>query len=121
MTNLRRDPVKYIRDRVKSNYKKASECKICNSTQNLEFHHYHSVAEMYRAWAKNKQIETAEDIINARDVFIEEHWDQLVNACVTLCATHHSRLHKVYGKNPSLLTAPKQARWVEKQRLKLQE
>lgn len=121
MTNLKRDCVKYIRDKVKSNYKKGSECRICDCTQNLEFHHFNSVAEMYNAWAKkcNLHIETAEDIINVRDTFIKEHWEELVNSCVTLCKKHHAALHKIYGKNPKLSTAPKQSRWVERQRTKI--
>lgn len=120
MSGLKRDPVKYIRDRVKSNYTKDSECRICGSTQNLEFHHFHSVAEMYNAWASNNSIsvDTVEDIISVRDRFIEEHWSEMVEGCVTLCKLHHLKLHKVYGKNPKLPTAPKQARWVERQRLK---
>jgi hypothetical protein len=120
MNQLKRDPVKYIRDRVKSNYKKDSECRICQTTELLEFHHFHSVAEMYNAWARNNNISisTAEDIITVRDTFIEEHWDEMVHGCVTLCKKHHAALHKIYGKSPKLVTAPKQARWVEKQRAK---
>lgn len=122
MAELKRDPVKYIRDRVKSNYKKGTECRICGSTQDLEFHHFNSVAEMYNAWAasNNLSVSSAEDIIEVRDRFIEEHWDEMVDGCVTLCKKHHMGLHRVYGKNPNLSTAPKQARWVEKQRAKKQ-
>lgn len=120
MAELLRMPVKYIRDRIKSQYPKGTECHICASTQTLEFHHYHSVAEMYKVWiAKNKLVvETAEDILLVRDRFIEDHWDEMINACVTLCKAHHAKLHQVYGKNPKLSTAEKQPRWVEKQRLK---
>jgi hypothetical protein len=37
---------------------------------------------------------------------------------VTLCHTHHLKLHSIYGKDPSLGTAKKQMRWVEIQREK---
>lgn len=121
MPRLKRDPVKYIRDKVKSNYSKGDECYICGDTENLDFHHYHSVAEMWRAWCKEQDIVKVEEvdvIIAARDEFIEAKWEELVNMCATLCRTHHQKLHKIYGKNPALATAPKQARWVEKQRTK---
>lgn len=120
MAELKRDPVKYIRDRVKSNYKKDSECRICASDQNLEFHHFNSVAEMYNAWASknNLNVTTVEGILEVRDIFIEQHWKELVEGCVTLCKKHHMNLHRIYGKNPKLSTAPKQARWVDKQRAK---
>jgi len=75
---------------------------------------------MYHLWTyKNGlQVTSVDDIIEVRDRFIEEHWEELVNGCVTLCSKHHAALHRVYGKSPALLTAPKQSRWVEKQRIK---
>lgn len=120
MAELKRASVKYIRDRVKSNYNKGPACAICGSEELLELHHYNSVAEMFNAWERNNNLSivTAEDIIKVRDDFIEQHWSQLVDQCVTLCSKHHALLHKIYGKNPKLSTAPKQGRWVEKQRLK---
>lgn len=120
MAELKRDPVKYIRDRVKSNYKKDTECRICGVDTPLEFHHFNSVAEMFNAWEKEKSLDvkTVDDILEVRDLFIEEHWSQLVDGCVTLCKKHHALLHKIYGKNPKLSTASKQANWVEKQRVK---
>ena len=39
MTELKRDPVKYIRDKAKSRYEKASECYICGADTELDFHH----------------------------------------------------------------------------------
>lgn len=120
MAELKRDPVKYIRDRVKSNYKKDCECRICGTSSLLELHHFNSVAEMFNKWEKEKDllVNSVDDIIDVRDTFIEEHWDELVHQCVTLCKKHHALLHKIYGKNPKLSTASKQANWVEKQRAK---
>jgi len=66
---------------------------------------------------KNKiTISTAEDIMGVRDTFIEEHREELYDEAVTLCHTHHLKLHSIYGKRPKLITGPKQKRWVEKQR-----
>jgi hypothetical protein len=59
---------------------------------------------------------TADEIMSLRDTFIEQHSRELYEEAVTLCHDHHLRLHSLYGKNPSLATARKQARWVDIQR-----
>lgn len=120
MKDLKRDIVKYIRDKAKSQYKKGDACQICGIREELDFHHYCSVSEMVSAWiSKNKlKITTADEIMFHRDKFIEEHYDQMYNQTVTLCHKHHLKLHTIYGRNPKLVTAPKQARWVQKQREK---
>jgi hypothetical protein len=122
MADLKRYEVKYIRDKVKSNYPMKSKCEICSGTEELHFHHYNSLAELYNKWAsKNKlNITSAEEIMAVRDEFITEHWEQLVTLGACLCKKHHEALHKVYGKNPPLTTAAKHARWVETQKLKRQ-
>ena len=114
-TNLKRDPVKYIRDAVKSRYPKGTSCRICETTELLEFHHYHAVAEMYKIWLTKSSYKQA-DVLEHRDEFISSHEDELIHKCVTLCKHDHSRLHKIYGKSPKLATAEKQERWVAKQR-----
>jgi len=118
--NLKRDLVKYVRDKAKSQYHKASSCAICGSEESLDFHHYYSMTEMLEKWlAKNKHNPTtAEEIMAIRDQFIEEHYDEVYHSTVTLCHAHHLKLHSVYGKRPSLATAKKQPNWVEKQRVK---
>jgi hypothetical protein len=118
MSNLKRDLVKYIRDRAKSGYDKGTECFICGSDELLDFHHYCSISEMFNKWMKKLKlnIETVEDILEHRDKFIEEHYEQMYNETVTLCHEHHIKLHTIYGRNPVLATAKKQARWVQKQR-----
>ena len=89
-TNLKRDPVKYIRDAVKSRYPKGTSCRICETIELLEFHHYHAVAEMYKLWLKNKSyVQT--DVLEHRDEFIASHEDELIHKCVTLCKHDHSR------------------------------
>ena len=118
--NLKRDLVKYIRDRAKSRYKKDVECYICGSKESLDYHHYYSLTELLELWLiKNGlKIDSAEEIIQVRDVFIKEHSRELFEDAVTLCHKHHLRLHSIYGKQPKFITAKKQPRWVEKQREK---
>ena len=118
---MKRYFTKYIRDGAKAAYQKGTCCEICGTNEELDFHHFYSLAELSNKWTrKNKlSIQTAEDALKWRDVFIEEHREELYDAAVTLCHTHHLKLHSIYGKNPSLATAKKQARWVEIQREKL--
>ena len=62
---LKRDLVKYVRDKAKSKYDKGTECYICKSTQNLDFHHFHGLTELLEIWLrKNKlKITGEEDIL----------------------------------------------------------
>lgn len=116
-TGLKRVPVKYIRDKAKSDYVKASFCQICGETEDLDFHHYYSVSTLVSRWmAKEKLL--PDDVLEWRDRFIEEHRVELYDETVTLCNTHHKKLHTVYGIEPPLVTASKQKRWVEIQRQK---
>ena len=117
---LKRDLVKYVRDKAKSQYKKDTECYICGSQENLDFHHYNGLTELLDIWLrKNKLIITEEaDILNLRERFIEEHSKELYDEAVTLCHEHHLQLHSIYGKRPKVVTAKKQARWVGIQREK---
>jgi len=120
MADLKRLPIKYIRDRSKAAYAKGSECRICGTTEELEFHHFSSMQQMLVKWLRVTKItmETAEDAFEHRDAFIEAHRKEIYEDTATLCKKHHAKLHSVYGKSPSLATAQKQARWVEKQREK---
>jgi len=115
--DLKRDLVKYVRDKAKSKYEKGTECEICGETDDLDFHHFHGLSQLLHRWvAKNKLDEG--DILKFRDRFIAEHLDELYKHTVTLCHAHHLKLHSIYGKNPTLGTALKQARWVKIQREK---
>ena len=116
--DLKRDLVKYVRDKAKSKYKKGTECHICGSTENLDFHHFNGLTELLEWWMKKEKItiETEEEILALRETFIEENYDEVYNQAVTLCHMHHMRLHTIYGKRPKLQTAKKQQKWVEIQR-----
>jgi len=116
MAELKRDLVKYVRDKAKSDYEKGTECRICGATEELDFHHFNGLTELLEKWLRGQKIDTAEKIMEVRDDFIAQHHKELYEDTVTLCHTHHMKLHSLYGKRPILSTAPKQARWVEKQR-----
>ena len=115
--DLKRDLVKYIRDKAKSRYEKSTECYICGTDADLDFHHFYSLSPLLHKWVKEKKA-LPEDILEFRDNFIEEHWSELYEETVTICHKHHLQLHSIYGKDPSLGTATKQKRWVEIQREK---
>jgi hypothetical protein len=117
MPKLKRDVVKYVRDKAKSKYKKAAECYICGEETQLDFHHYYSLTPLLNNWLLNNNL-NPHYIQALRDDFIEEHHEELYIHTVTLCHRHHLQLHSVYGKEPSLVTANKQMRWVEIQRAK---
>lgn len=124
MTDLIRDQIKYVRDGAKAAYAKDEACYICNTTEELQFHHFYSMTLLWNKWKKenNVDITCVEDIMGIRDTFTKEHHDEIYNQTVTLCKFHHmERLHKIYGKVPALGTAMKQKRWTEKQRIKFEE
>ena len=118
--NLKRDLVKYVRDKAKSQYKKTGSCHICGSNTDLDFHHYYGLTELLETWLKTEKyiIENEQDILAIRKSFIDDNWEKVYDYTVTLCHKHHLHLHSIYGKRPKLITAEKQKRWVEKQRNK---
>lgn len=118
MATNKRDCIKWVRDRAKSAYVKASSCYICDSTESLELHHYASLTNLFERWAKQNgyDISTDDGVLAVRDEFIDLHKKQIYDDVVTLCKKHHLLLHSVYGGKPALATADKQARWVEKQK-----
>jgi hypothetical protein len=121
MSDLKRDEIKYIRDLSKSAYTKDSECRICGSTENLQFHHYYSMTALWNKFKLKAKItiKSVQDILDYREQFKAAHHREIYEETVTLCKYHHmERLHKIYGKSPSLATAEKQKKWVEIQREK---
>ena len=120
MSNLKRIPIKYVRDRAKSRYIKADSCYICGDDEILDFHHLFTVDVLFDNWLKANKliINTAEDIIAVRDDFIQDHEKEMFEDAVTICRKCHKRLHSIYGQRPPLSTASKQERWIEKQREK---
>lgn len=120
---LKRDKIKYIRDKAKAKYEKDSECYICREKTQLDFHHYYTLSPLLAKWLKEKQKirpdhYTDEYIVVWRDEFIKEMHAELYDHTVTLCHAHHLKLHSIYGRDPGLGTAKKQMKWVEIQREK---
>lgn len=121
MSDLKRLEVKYIRDGAKALYKKDSECYICGTSNELQLHHFYTVTLLWEKWKKEKgiTIDSVDDIMSVRDQFVMDHHKEMYEDVVTLCKTHHmDRLHKIYGKTPSLFTAKKQKLWCDKRREK---
>ena len=117
---LKRDLVKYVRDKAKSKYKKDTHCYICGSTENLDFHHFYGLTELLESWYIENAItvKTEDEILELRETFIKDNEDKVYKQAVTLCHMHHRKLHNIYGKRPKLITAQKQHNWVEIQRKK---
>lgn len=120
-TDNHRIPVKWVRDKAKGAYEKQSFCYICGAVEDLELHHLHSITLLLNAWAdgNNYDISTDEGILEVRDKFIEEHKVELYDLVFTLCNKHHVALHTVYGKKPSKASVPKQQRWIDIQKAKV--
>lgn len=118
MSDFKRDEIKYIRDKAKAKYNKASECYICGSSERLDFHHHYTLTRLYNKWKKDNKIaiNCEADLLAIRSRFIEEHTKELYEVATTLCHEHHMKLHSIYGKDPALTTVQKQLRWVEIQR-----
>lgn len=116
----KRIPVKWVRDRAKAAYEKKTQCCICGNTTDLELHHLHSVTILLDKWsiARGYDISTDVGILAVRDEFISEHRTELYEQVYTLCNPHHVALHSVYGKAPQPGSEPKQAHWIETQRIK---
>lgn len=122
MSDLKRDEIKYIRDLSKASYKKDTKCYICNSTEELQFHHFYSMTELWNKFKKKAKISIScvQDILDYREQFKAIHHIEIYDETVTLCKKcHMSNLHRIYGKSPPLATAKKQKRWCEIQREKL--
>ena len=121
-TGNKRIAIKHVRDGIKAKYPEKIECAICGgkADQDLEGHHYATLSLVFEKYCRDNNItvKTDEDVLNMRSKFYEDNWFEVVDDMVTLCATHHKALHRVYGKQPPLATANKQKNWVERQALK---
>jgi len=117
----KRVATKHIRDGIKSKYPKLDYCEITGSTEDLEFHHYSTLSILLKNYSTkhNIPIDTDEQVLAMRDQFYEDNWEAVVTDGVTLTAEMHKKLHRVYGREPSLSTVAKQRLWVQKIRDKL--
>lgn len=115
---LKRYAVKTIRDGAKSAYQKDDRCIICHTEEHLQLHHYTGLADLWTLWCRKNQIKvySTEDVLEVREQFILQHYDELYHDVVTLCKQHHSDLHQLFGKAPAIGSAKAQAKWIEVQR-----
>lgn len=118
---FKRDAISLVRDGIKSQYHRASCCAICDTEEDLELHHYHTVSLLVKNYAKEMQLDfnDEETVLSNRTALYDKYWHELVEDTVTLCNMHHQKLHKVYTKEPPLFSASKQKTWVQLQRDKL--
>lgn len=120
MSELKRFPIKYIRDYIKKDYKIRDKCYICGSEANLELHHLYSVSQLFERWcSENKvtEIDTVEKITSLREKFAIDCKESLDHHNLfTLCKNHHQRLHNIYGQNYSNHLVPKIKNWLDIQK-----
>ena len=114
---MKREVVKCIRDRAKAQYPEKVACQICQTSENLELHHYKSLSELASMYMEDKAVDK-EDVLDWRDAFIKAHKSDLYIEVATLCKTHHTQLHDVYGQHPELYTAKLQKKWIATRREK---
>jgi hypothetical protein len=116
---MKREPVKWLRDKMKSSYKAKEPCYICGSTEAIELHHLYSVSELWNSWINKKGviIDSDESVVFYRDEFYEDNSSMLNNDTLySLCKKHHLRLHYLFGQTYSNYTASKVQAWLEKQK-----
>ena len=122
MSDLKRIPIKYIRDYIKKDYKLKDCCYICGSTEKLELHHIYSISQLFEEWClkhKIKEIDTIDTIKDLRVRFYADEFDRLSNNNLyTLCKIHHERLHNIYGQRYSNHIAVKIINWLSIQKEK---
>jgi hypothetical protein len=122
MSNLKRIPIKYIRDYIKKDYKIRDECYICKSKEKLELHHIYSISQLFENWCMTnniKEVDSVDIIKDLRVKFYEDEFHRLSNDNLyTLCKVHHERLHNIYGQRYSNNIAVKIINWLKLQREK---
>ena len=122
MNQLKRFPIKYIRDFIKKDYKLRDECFICGSKEKLELHHLLSISELFNKWCFKNKINAIDDvnyIKKLRIEFAKDCEEELSHKHLfTLCSLHHKQLHSIYGQTYSNHLAPKIKNWLEIQKVK---
>ena len=122
MKELKRFPIKYVRDFIKKDYKLRDECFICGSTEKLELHHLFSVSELFNNWCDKNKINVIEDVETINILRVQFSQDCEVDLShknlYTLCSVHHKQLHNIYGQRYSNHLTSKIKNWLEIQRAK---
>lgn len=123
-SKFKREPVKWLRDGMKSQYKPRETCYICDSTESIELHHIYSVSELWNTWLKKNKLSVScdEDVLSLRKQFEADNQEYLHNDNLySLCKHHHVRLHQIFGKSYSNYIAKKVIIWLDNQKLKYGE
>jgi 5-methylcytosine-specific restriction endonuclease McrA len=122
MSDLKRIPIKYIRDFIKKDYKLENCCFVCDKTATLELHHIYSISELFNGWCDKNNIDKVDsvEIINDLRVrFYDDEYERLKNDNLyTLCKNHHERLHNIYGQRYDNVMAKKVINWLNIQKEK---
>jgi hypothetical protein len=116
--NMKRTVYKYIRDGVKSNYVYKDCCEVCGTAEDLELHHPTTLSLLFDQWCSSRDVDLTDkdQVMEIRQDFYKDHWEEVVTDVLTLCNKHHKALHKIYGAQPPLSTAEKQKQWVNRLR-----
>jgi hypothetical protein len=121
---FKREPVKWLRDGMKSQYKARETCYICGSKESIELHHIYSVSELWNTWLKQNKLSVScdEEVIALRKQFEADNEEYLHNGNLySLCKSHHVRLHQLFGKSYSNYIAKKVITWLDNQKIKYGE
>jgi 5-methylcytosine-specific restriction endonuclease McrA len=122
MNQLKRVPIKMIRDYMKKDYIKDSCCYICGSSDSLELHHLYSLSDLFNSWcAKNRirELQDADTVLVIRQQFYDEHAAELsAENLITLCQPHHRQLHDIYGLTYANSLVPRIRNWLQLQKEK---
>jgi hypothetical protein len=124
MSELKRLPVKYVRDFIKKDYSYDKCCFICGSTEKLELHHVYSVSELWNNWLDAHKYSdlSVDQIMKLRVDFYNDNKEHLdSHNLYTLCKAHHQRLHNIYGARYSNWRSEKVKIWIVAQKEKFGE
>ena len=129
--NLKQPETKYIRDRLKGEYRKYAQdigmCEICGetnidddiikdgraSTGSLRVVFAYSLILLWNKFKKDNGIviQNEDQMKAAADEFIEAEREKLSIYWV-MCDTHYKKVVSIYGKTMKLFYSPKLIRWV---------
>lgn len=120
MTELRREPIKYLRDFLKKDYQGQGCCYICGIDQNLDLHHMYGLSELFNSWREKNsfpEVTTVKQIEEYRVLFADAEKEKLSNKYLyTLCQIHHKKLHNLYGQRYPNYKVKKILRWLDIQK-----
>jgi len=124
MTELKRLPLKYIRDSIKSAYKIKDVCYICGTNKDLELHHLHGLSQLWNEWCNENNIiisniVTVKEMNELRGRFSKDCEESLSHKYLfSLCKVHHLKLHTIYGQHYHNGLTPKILNWLERMKEK---